>query len=207
MPYILIIAINKENNNHIFSFPEILDLNKYITNISPNNNKVNLKDKFELIGIISHNSDNPKKYYAFCKNRILNDWYKYDDLIISNCQNKINDILKENIDVLIYKSALIQNNYKRNYSTSFQTNNDINSNSFIINNINNNNNYMLNTTLKVLTENNLFNNINNNNIQNNFIYNQEKSNQVNSFNVSKEQFELFNNSTTKKIFNNNEKNK
>ena len=207
LPYILIIAINKENNNHIFSFPEILDLNKYITNISPNNNKVNLKDKFELIGIISNNSDNPKKYYAFCKNRILNDWYKYDDLIISNCQNKINDILKENIDVLIYKSALIQNNYKRNYSTSFQTNNDINSNSFIINNINNNNNYMLNTTLKVLTENNLFNNINNNNIQNNFIYNQEKSNQVNSFNVSKEQFELFNNSTTKKIFNNNEKNK
>ena len=46
LPYILIIAINKENNNHIFSFPEILDLNKYITNISPNYYKDNLKDKF-----------------------------------------------------------------------------------------------------------------------------------------------------------------
>ena len=204
LPYILIIAINKENNNHIFFFFFFLKLNKYITNISPNICENNLKDTFELIGIISH-TDNQKKYFAFCKNRIVNDWYKYDDLIISHCQNQINDILKENINVLIYKSVLIQNNYKRNDSTSFQTDNGIKSTN--INNIYNNNNTLLNTTLKVLKENDLFNNINNNNIQNNFINYKEKPNQINNIKFSKDQFEFFNNSTTNKIFDNYEKNK
>ena len=168
LPYILIIGINKETNNQYnFSFPEILDLNKYITNITPHIYRNNSKNIFELIGIISHNADNPKKYIAFCKNRILGDWYKYDDLKISYCQNQIKDILKENVDVLIYKSVLIQNNYKKNESTSFQTNNNTNSN---LNNINNINitDTNLSTTLKVLIENNIFNNnIINNNNQNN----------------------------------------
>ena len=201
LPCMLVIAIYKDNNNQYnFSFPEILDLNKYITNTSLNCYKDNSKDKFKLIGIISHNPDNPKRYFAFCRNRVLNEWYKYDDLNINYCKNQIKDILNENVDLLIYKSDIIQNNYKRNYSTSFQTNNNINSDLTNIINVNNNYNTLLSTTLKILNENKLLDNINNNN-QNN-IYSKEQPKLFNSKeNIMFEQ--NINNSIENKINDNN----
>ena len=138
-PYILIIIVNKEinNNEYIFSFPENLNLESYITIISPKINKKDLNLKYQLRGIISHynNSDKKKQYLAFCRHRIMNIWYKYDDLKINKCKNQIKDILNENVDVLIYESIKeypnltmkqnTNNNIMKKYSTEENNNNNI----------------------------------------------------------------------------------
>ena len=155
-PYILIIIVNKEinNNEYVFTFPEILNLESYINIISPNLNKEYLNLKYQLRGIISHynNSDNQKKYLAFCKHRIKNVWYKYDDLTINKCKNQFKDIINENVDVLIYESFKEYPNLRMNSnnnncitSTQYDTNQE------------NNNILNFNTNLNTLEENNNIN--------------------------------------------------
>ena len=79
----------------------------------------NLNYIYDLRGIISHteNTPNQKQYFAYCKHRILNEWYKYKDLNeIESCQ--VEDLLEKNADILIYESKLNQNNNKINLSNS-----------------------------------------------------------------------------------------
>ena len=180
-PYILIIIVNKEinNNEYIFSFPENLNLESYINNISPKVNKDDLNLKYQLRGIISHynNSDNQKKYLAFCRHRITNEWHKYDDLKINKCENQIKDILNENVDVLIYESIkdytnLIMKTKNNNTTIKYFT---IQENNNTINNINRNtmgvNNQFSESTHEMLKERSVPNllSINNNIIENNVI--------------------------------------
>jgi hypothetical protein len=101
LPNILIISVNKEsdsNNEYVFSFPEELNLKKFVNNQS----KI-INYKYKLIGAISH-QENKKKYNAFCKHNISNKWYKCNDLKIDICSNPIKEILNQNVDVLIYES-------------------------------------------------------------------------------------------------------
>jgi ubiquitin C-terminal hydrolase len=133
LPNIIIISVNKEsdiNNEIVLSFPEELNLKKFINNKS----KI-INYKYNLIGAISH-KENRKKYYAFCKHNISNKWYKCCDLNIDECSNPINEILNQNVDVLIYESfggstgsINIQDiiDEKNNTMMSSSSNNSINS--------------------------------------------------------------------------------
>jgi ubiquitin C-terminal hydrolase len=133
LPKIIIISVNKEsdkNNELVLSFPEELNLKKFI-----NNKSKTINYKYNLIGVISH-KENRKEYYAFCKHNISNKWYKCSDLNIDKCSNPINEILNQNVDVLIYESfggstgsINIQDiiDEKNNTMMSSSSNNSINS--------------------------------------------------------------------------------
>ena len=139
-PYILIISLNtiESNDEYIFHFPKDLNLKAYLVNNLPNINLNNLNYIYDLRGIISHieNTPNQKQYIAYCKHRILNEWYKYKDLNeIERCQ--VEGLLEKNADILIYESKLIQNNNKINTSNSNSQNNINYANDCIITNDNN----------------------------------------------------------------------
>ena len=114
-PYILIISINKEinNNEYVFLFQENLNLHPYLNNLTPDINKEVLNYNYQLRGLITNTNNNDKKNYsAFCRNRISDKWYKYEDLDINYCQNQIKDILSKDAEILIYESIKNQNNEK-----------------------------------------------------------------------------------------------
>jgi hypothetical protein len=139
-PYILIISLNKVENNdeYIFHFRKDLNLKVYLINNLPNINMNNLNYIYDLRGIISHteNTPNQKQYIAYCKHRILNKWYKYKDLNeIESCQ--VEGLLKKNADILIYESKLIKNNNKINISNSNSQNSINYTNDYLITNDNN----------------------------------------------------------------------
>jgi len=159
LPNTLIIIVNKErdkNNEYEFSFPEELNLQKFINEQSNTTNY-----KYKLIGIISH-KESKKEYYAFCKHSISNKWYKCKDLLIEICFNPIKENLNYNVDVLIYESfrgsmnSINIQNIDESINTNRINNNNINLMPFTPNNninINNNDNDDDNSeTLRILNE-------------------------------------------------------
>ena len=102
LPNILIISVNKVNNNNNYnlSFPEELNLKEFI-----NNNSKNINFIYKLRGIITHKNNDKKIYYAFCKHRITDQWYKCNDKNIILCSNQIKEVLKRVPYVLIYETT------------------------------------------------------------------------------------------------------
>ena len=210
-PNILIIVINKEieNNEYVFTFPEKLNLRNYISGISPEINKDNLNQEYNLKGIVTHsNSYNGKNYYAFCKHITSNKWNKYNDLIINDC--KINDVIEESPDILIYEC--IPNNYITS-SLELKNGNNIKQSKFI----NENTLYIKNNKIKLnininnpnINENqNDLININNNNINTyNDIENRYTREEINVFTSKKKKMsenENINNEKNNNIINEND---
>ena len=102
LPNILIISVNKINNNKKYnlSFPEELNLKEFINSNSKNSNYI-----YKLVGIIAYSSQDNKRYYAFCENRKNNQCYECKDKRIIAFSEKIKNVFKKVPSVLIYEST------------------------------------------------------------------------------------------------------
>ena len=98
-----ILAINLDRGkNEVYqcnvNFPEELDLTNYVINKEFNT-------KYELYGVICHIGPSPMSGYiaAYCRNRMDNKWYLYNDSIITLCE-KSYEYLNKMPYILFYKS-------------------------------------------------------------------------------------------------------
>ena len=100
-PKVLILNIEREKNfklNIKFNFDENLDLNDSIY-------YKNIKYNYQLIGVVT--KINNKNFIAFCKSFKDNNWYKYNDSIVT--QSSFKEIKNSQIPYLLFYS-LIENN-------------------------------------------------------------------------------------------------
>ena len=199
----IIISLNRGKNN-VFSckvdFPEFLDLQKYV--LCPHSNK-----QYELKGVITHlgPSGMAGHFIAYCKHRISNKWYCYNDSVVSLCSDQRNDFKKGVPYILFYESINGNNNilYDRNnnninkFNSSNQVNNfnqniNMNNMNYIHNKYNvNNMNFMNNLViinyfndLNMMNNINIMSNINNMNYINNMNNMNNMSNMSNINNMS-----------------------
>ena len=98
-PIILTLILNRGKNNADFHdkflFPIELDLNNYSQDKSFNN-------KFYLIGVICHvgESGSSGHFFAYCRSHYQSYWYKYNDSIVSECNES--DIFLENTPYILF---------------------------------------------------------------------------------------------------------
>ena len=100
-PKVLIISLEREKHlklNIKLNFDENLDLNDFIY-------YKNMKYKYQLIGVVT--KINNKNFIAFCKSYKDNNWYKYNDSIVTKSSFK--EIRVSEIPYLLFYS-LIENN-------------------------------------------------------------------------------------------------
>ena len=174
---ILVVILNRGKGNIfkcLVDFPEYLNVGQFVKS-----NKSNII--YKLIGVVSHlgSSDMSGHFIAFCRHRILKEWYCYNDAKVTRCNDQSNDFKKGESYILIYESTQGYNNIL------FEGNN------FISNNINFQNNFMLmNNFINNFNLNNFNNNINNPNNMNmmnmnpNIINNMNNFNNMNNINMS-----------------------
>ena len=109
--YLCIILNRDEGNSYKYKviFPESLNLFDYI------DNKQDKKFVYNLYAIISHQGTdaNNGHFYAYCKHRINNKWYLYNDSIVSECE-KNDDYLNGVSYVLFYQSLEIPQPFHHN---------------------------------------------------------------------------------------------
>lgn len=88
-PNILVINIdydgNKNNKPSNVEFEETIDITKYVFN-----SKEHLKYKIICVCTLLDKSESKNKnhYIAFCKNKMNNQWFKFDDSFCSQCDSK-----------------------------------------------------------------------------------------------------------------------
>jgi ubiquitin C-terminal hydrolase len=85
LPKTLVIILNRGKGkvfDCIVDFPSELDLSKYI--LCPQSIA-----KYQLSGVITHLGESGMSghFIAFCKHRLDGNWYKYNDSIVTQCQN------------------------------------------------------------------------------------------------------------------------
>ena len=168
LPKTLIIILNRGKGN-IFkasvNFPSELNLKKFV--LCPQSIA-----KYELTGVISHIGESGMggHFIAFCKHRIQKQWYKYNDAIVTFCQNQYNDFKIGTPYILFYESIDDGKNNvlfdeKKVDNSSFKSN-GLNQSVSSINNMNmmNNNNMInINNNLNLMK----MNSSNNNNMNKN----------------------------------------
>ena len=221
LPEILIINLNR-GKNAVYqckvNFPEELDLREYVT-------IKKLNTKYKLYAVICHigPSSMSGHFVAYCRSRIDDNWYLYNDAIVTKCKIP-KEYLTKMPYILFYKSI---NNSKKNTNNiprninqncnNFINNNQNNCNNFNnfgnnINNFNmNNNNNINNFDMNNFDMNNFdmnnFNmnnfNMNNNNNMNNFDMNNFNMNNVNMNNINNNINNFNNNNFNNNNFNNN----
>ena len=95
---VLIIILNRGKGiefNVPFTYPIKFELNKYINmNNNPNyeNVDINKKIEYELISVITHMGESGMSghFIACAKSPVDNNWYMYNDAIVSVCDNPLN---------------------------------------------------------------------------------------------------------------------
>ena len=218
---VLIIILNRGRGN-VFNcevdFPLDLNLGNYCKNFEGN-------VIYKLKGVITHlgPSGASGHFIAYCRHRITNEWYCYNDSIVSKLDDQINGYKQGTPYILFYEGQDNSNNFvfpdnynmmnmnmnlnmNFNQSGNFnfmnnQYNNMImNQNNFNNNNlnINSNNNFNLNN-------NNNFNNMMNNNINiNNNMNNMSMNNSMNNMNINNNMINMnMNNNMNNMSMNNN----
>ena len=169
LPKTLIIILNRGKGN-IFkasvNFPSELNLKKFV--LCPQSIA-----KYELTGVISHIGESGMggHFIAFCKHRIQKQWYKYNDAIVTFCQNQYNDFKIGTPYILFYESIDDGKNNvlfdeKKVDNSSFKSN-GLNKSVSSINNMNmmNNNNMInINNNLNLMKMNSSNNNYMNKNM-------------------------------------------
>ena len=187
LPEILIINLNR-GKNAVYqcnvNFPEELNLTNYVINKEYNT-------QYELYAVICHigPSSMSGHFVAYCRNRmdnqwylyndsIDNQWYLYNDSIVTLCE-KSNEYLNKMPYILFYKS---KNLNKNNIENNNNVNNIINQN-----NLNNQNQNIINDNNNINANNNMNNHMANNmsmavNMNNNMNYNMNNG-QVNNYNM------------------------
>ena len=174
---ILIIILNRGKGNQFdcdVNFPDYLNFQQNVINPSIN-------VSYKLIGVVTHfgTSDMGGHFIAYCKHRILNEWYCYNDAAVSKLSDPKNEYKNGVPYILFYESEqgnqniLFDNVRNNNFQNIQNLNPNCNNNGFVLNNMNNmnfqNNINMMNNNIYNM---NLNNNMNtNNNIQNNFMAN------------------------------------
>ena len=168
---ILIIILDREKGNSFkcdVDFPQNLNVQQYIKYQKSNIN-------YNLIGVVSHlgSSDMFGHFIAYCRHRILKDWFCYNDSHVTLCDNQFNDFKKGDPYILFYESTE-------------QGINNILFNNNILNNIFNNGNNMISMNymhnININSMNNSINNINNNIVNFNNNKNNNNMNYVNNMN-------------------------
>ena len=174
---ILIIILNRGKGNQFdcdVNFPDYLNFQQNVIN-------PNINVSYNLIGVVTHfgTSDMGGHFIAYCKHRVLNEWYCYNDAAVSKLSDPKNEYKNGVPYILFYESEqgnqniLFDNVGNNNFQNIQNLNPNCNNNGFVLNNMNNmnfqNNINMMNNNIYNM---NLNNNMNtNNNIQNNFMAN------------------------------------
>ena len=218
---ILIIILNREKDNKFkcdVDFPENINISKYIQCPESNYN-------YSLIGIVSHLGSMSGHFISYCKHLITNEWYCYNDEIVSRCEEQFNNKRKGTPYILIYEST--QENKNILFYEDFPKNEKIIFNNYVLNNNLKNNNNIVNLNnsnninYQYIFNNNIIKNRNNNfkrmNINDNMNFNKNMKmiNNMNNIRINKNMnnmnnlnYNLDNNSMNNmmvyNIFNNNE---
>ena len=176
-------------------FPQILNLGKFTQN------KTNYN--YKLKGVITHlgTSDLGGHFIAYCRHRIDDKWYCYNDAIVTLCQDQENGFKKGTPYILFYESINGNNNFvfdENKISNQNNLNGNNNSNKAMINKNTNNalgmnfmnmNNKTFNNNANMINEfsmnsmNNMFNMNSMNNMNNMFNMN-SMNNMNNMFNIN-----------------------
>ena len=164
LPKTLIIILNR-GRGKIFDckvdFPSELDLDKYV--ICPQS-----ITKYKLSGVITHLGDSGMSghFIAFCRHRLNNNWYRYNDAIVTLCQDQNNEYKIGSPYILFYEASDNKSNVlfdgKFADMNSFNHKNINNFNMNNMNMINNRNNMNLNMNINSMNNNMIINKNNNN---------------------------------------------
>ena len=99
IPEILIIVLNREKENYLnvkLDFYEDLNLQNFVE-------VKEVKFKYNLIGVVSFIGESiDGKFIAFCKSPIDNQWYKYNDDIVSKVVNFNDEIIKNSLPYILF---------------------------------------------------------------------------------------------------------
>ena len=103
LPPTLIIILNRGKGkifDCIVDFPPKINLENYV--LCPQS-----ITQYELRGVITHLGESGMSghFIAFCKHRIDNNWYKYNDAIVTYCDDQNNDYKKGTPYILFYESC------------------------------------------------------------------------------------------------------
>ena len=193
LPKTLIIILNRGRGKAfdcLVDFPPVLDLTNYV--LCPQS-----ITKYQLTGVISHLGDSGQSghFIAFCKHRMDKKWYRYNDALVTPCQDQNNEykigtpyILfyescdkRENVlfdgQKVNYNSFIHNNTYAKNKNNMMNSNNNImNNNMMMMNNMMNNNMMMMNNMMNnnIMNNNNMM--MNNNMMNNNMLMNNNMAN-------------------------------
>ena len=206
-PPILIIVLNRGKGNKFkceVDFPLNLNLKNFCKNYEGNVD-------YKLQGVISHLGESGMSghFIAYCRHRINNEWYCYNDAVVSKLNDQINGYKNGTSYILFYQGLnnfnnflfpdnnninnnmnMMNNNFNNNYinqipninnmNNNFNFNQNFNTNYFNMNNNINNMNQNLNQNFSCIMNNNNMNMWNNNNgINNNIKYNTYNNNMNN----------------------------
>ena len=175
---ILIIILNRGKANQFdceVDFDEQINLQPYLLDSSIN-------VSYRLFGVVTHfgTSDMGGHFIAYCRHRILNEWYCYNDAAVTRLTDQQNGYKNGVPYILFYESEQGNNNILFNYNSqniqnnlSFNPNQNVSNNAFNFNNMNNMNNINLQNNINILANN--MNNMNINGFNNNFQNNNNQS--------------------------------
>ena len=182
---ILIIILNRGKANQFdcdVDFDEKINLQPYLLDSSIN-------FSYKLFGVVTHfgTSDMGGHFIAYCRHRILNEWYCYNDAIVTKLSDQQNGYKNGVPYILFYeseqgnKNILFDNNLQNEQSDLLPNHNqNFINNAFLFNNFNNMNNMNFQNNINIMP--NFMNNMNfnsfNNNFQNNI--NQSFNNNMNN---------------------------
>ena len=198
-PPILIIILNRGKGNQFncdVDFNLDLNLKNYCKNYDGNVN-------YKLKGVITHLGESGMggHFIAYCRHRITNEWYCYNDAVVSKLDDQINGYKKGSPYILFYEGQNNCNNFiypDNNFNQNFNMNN----NTINFQNQNNNNNFNNMNMINCMNNNNNFiqnfNFMNNNMLMNNNINNISTNNNMNGLNMNNN----FNNNISNTMNNN-----
>ena len=128
-PEVLIIILNRGKGIEFqvpFQYPLNININKYINKDQNNENyKNNENVEYELISVITHIGDSSMSghFIACCKSPVDQEWYCYNDAIVSECKNPTNIFGTNNTNSIPYV-LFYQNKKKKENNISNQIKND-----------------------------------------------------------------------------------
>ena len=193
-PY-LIIILNRGKGNKFqcdVDFPEEINFQQYILN--PQINYL-----YNLVGVVSHfgSSDMGGHFIAYCKHRTLNEWYCYNDAVVTRLNDQINGYKNGVPYILFYESKQGDKNILFDLNGNNNMNMNINNNMYnniYINNMMYGNNQMQNFQINNMPMiNNMNWNFNNNMNQNNLNNINNIGNNMNNFQMNNNMNGLNNN--------------
>ena len=98
-PEVLTIILNRGKGLQFdveFIFPLDLNINKYVLD-------KNCDTNYELIGVvIPIGSEMSEHFIAFCKSPVNKKWYRYNDAVVTQCNNVMHEINSNGIPYILY---------------------------------------------------------------------------------------------------------